>query len=75
MIDFDRWFSRPLVAPNSAEAHIAGLEAQGIIHQITDKTFQARCCRCEQWTELPVGPEEIDLDYEHYCGGSPRCCP
>lgn len=74
MTDFDNWLKRSGKV-SKARAHIDALEDAGIINEMKDGTFNARCCCCDEWTELPVGPDEIDLDYEHYCGGSPRCCP
>jgi hypothetical protein len=38
--------------------------------------YEALCCMCHEWKPLLCGPEEVEGDdYEHYCGGSPRCCP
>lgn len=38
--------------------------------------YEARCRACEQHRPLFVGLDEIPLvGYEHWCGGSPRCCP
>lgn len=79
MKDFFHWMmDQPILyAPEltPAEQHILDLEDADILRDEQDGTFKARCCRCDEWTELPVGPDEIGLDYEHYCGGSPRCCP
>lgn len=77
MKDFGAWFSEqaPIPVQTDAQAHIDELEDAGVIDAMIDGTFTARCCRYGDWTELPVGPDEIDLGYEHYCGGSPRCCP
>jgi hypothetical protein len=79
MRDFDQWLRDApiLVEPpvSDADAHILELEEAGVINVLADGLFEARCRRCGEWTELPVGPDEIDVDYQHYCGGSPRCCP
>jgi len=42
-----------------------------------DGEVHAVCCCCEQWKPLPVGLDEIGdpENYQHHCGGSPRCCP
>ena len=38
--------------------------------------YEVQCCMCEKWVELPCDVSEIPQQgYEHYCGGSPRCCP
>jgi hypothetical protein len=74
MIDFDRWLNRSEKVAKD-RAHIEALEDAGIIDEMKDGTFMATCCCCGNRTELPVGPDEIDLGYEHYCGGSDRCCP
>lgn len=78
MKEFGRWFKeqKPIDEPSDARAeHIARLVDAGVIDEMNDGTFTANCCRCGERTELLVGPEEIDVNYEHYCGGSPRCCP
>ena len=37
--------------------------------------YEARCCACGQHRPLFGGLDEIPLvGYEHWCGGSPRCC-
>ena len=74
MIDFDRWLNLSEKIAKE-RAHIDALEDAGIINEMKDGTFTAKCCCCDEWTKLHVGPDEIDLGYEHYCGGSPRCCP
>lgn len=41
-----------------------------------DGEHLAKCSCCGEWTELYVGLEDIPAHgYQHYCGGSPRCCP
>ena len=79
MKDFGQWLrdSPILVEPpvSDVEAHILALEEAGVIQLMPDGPYMVRCCMCGKDDELPVGPDEIDLDYEHYCGGSPRCCP
>jgi hypothetical protein len=79
MKDFGRWMlDQPILhAPEltPAELHIVELEEAGVIDVMQDGRYMARCCRCGRDDELPVGPDEINLDYQHYCHGSPRCCP
>jgi hypothetical protein len=72
--DFGSWFNEQKPV-DDRKAHIEMLEEAGILYVMADGRYMARCCCCDEWKELPVGPEEIDLGYEHYCGGSPRCCP
>ncbi len=55
--------------------HTQMLLDEQILREDGEGGFEAQCCMCHRWTELPVGPDEINADYEHYCGGSPRCCP
>lgn len=57
------------------DTHTQMLLDEQVIREDSNDGFEAQCCMCHRWTELPVGPDEIDTDYEHYCGGSPRCCP
>ena len=59
----------------SHDEHTQMLLDEQILREDGEGGFEAQCCMCHRWTELPVGPDEIDADYEHYCGGSPRCCP
>jgi hypothetical protein len=80
MKDFGQWLrdSQPIPEQpkaDAAAAHIAWLEDAGVINVMSDGRYMVCCCVCGKDDELPVGPDEIDLDYEHYCGGSPRCCP
>ncbi len=38
--------------------------------------YEAVCCCCGEWRELYCDLSEIpEVGYEHYCGGSQRCCP
>lgn len=38
--------------------------------------YLARCVRCNEWGPLFCEIDEVPaVGYEHYCGGSPRCCP
>lgn len=80
MLDFHNWLKRPLAAYGSDEAALDALEdrVQDVDNlRLFYGQLQGRCCRCDQWTESPVGIDELEPieDYEHYCGGSPRCCP
>lgn len=80
MKDFGQWLrDTPPILPqqkiDEAAAHIEALEDAGVIDVMSDGRYMARCCVCGRDDELPVGPDEIDIDYEHYCNGSPRCCP
>ena len=38
------------------------------------KYWEAPCRVCQRDTEICCEPEEFVAD-EHYCGGSPACCP
>lgn len=55
------------------------LEDNGVC--IRNGVWTATCCRCGENTEFYGDPDELAAhfmsggDYEHYCGGSPRCCP
>lgn len=65
--------------PPDTEARDAVLEDNGVY--IRDGVWTAECCRCEQRTEFYGDPDELAAhflaggDYQHHCGGSPRCCP
>jgi hypothetical protein len=54
--------------------HIEFLLEEGVIVE-RNVGYEARCVCCDEYTWLYVDPSEIDEDYRHYCGGSPRCCP
>lgn len=73
MIDFDRWFNR-----QAAMSEEVGELPESIVQIKMDGKikYMAICCCCDQVTELPVDLSEIpQTGYQHYCGGSPRCCP
>jgi hypothetical protein len=59
---------------NDRDKHIENLLENSIIIENNDG-YEARCVCCNQYTELYADPSGIDEDYQHYCGGSPRCCP
>lgn len=41
-----------------------------------DGVYFAVCCCCGKDDAISVDLREIPAtDYQHYCGGSPRCCP
>ncbi|NYH21423.1 hypothetical protein [Paraburkholderia bryophila] len=80
MKDFGQWLrdAPPIPDPlevDAATAHIASLEDAGVIDLMNDGSYMVRCCVCGRDDELPCDPGEIDVGYEHYCNGSPRCCP
>lgn len=46
------------------------------INEVGPGKYEARCCMCHEWRELYCDLSEVpEVGYEHYCGGSPRCCP
>lgn len=46
------------------------------IREAGDGEYEAKCCRCDSWKPLYCGLDEVPWEgYEHYCGGSPMCCP
>jgi hypothetical protein len=72
MKDFGQWFND--FKPVAIEPELPA----GVIEMKPDSgypRYMVFCCVCDNLVELPVGIDEIDDDYEHYCGGSPRCCP
>lgn len=73
-MDFSRWLNQQKPA-NEKVSHAEELEDAGVVNAEADGSFTAKCCCCGEWTELPCGIDEIDLDYEHYCGSGPYCCP
>lgn len=51
------------------------LEADGLVSwNPKSEDFEAVCKICGEWKPIYCGPEDF-VDGEHYCGGSPRCCP
>lgn len=79
MKDFGQWFrdARPAFeeSTDARSEHISVLEEAGVLDLMNDGRYMVRCCVCGKNDELPVDPSEIDVGYERYCGGSPRCCP
>lgn len=77
MKDFGRWLAEASAPPAPAAPSAPQDEPvlpEGIYFDGTEYT--ARCCRCDRWGPLWVSVEEIPaVGYEHYCGGSPLCCP
>jgi len=77
MISFDRWLVRPVDALNENDVLADELENTLNLRMMNDGSFQAKCCCCDNWGELFVGIDEAHPfeTFEHYCGGSDRCCP
>ncbi|MDE1179461.1 hypothetical protein [Paraburkholderia sp.] len=75
-MDFSRWLNQqaPIPVQSDADRHVQELLDEDVLRDVQGG-YEAMCCRCGEWRELYCGPEEIDIDYVHYCGGSPRCCP
>lgn len=70
MKSFSDWFSE--VGPKKEEAFLPDN-----VRRKDDGSYEAVCCSCNEWSpfygeeEELIGPEDI----QHWCGGSPRCCP
>ena len=49
----------------------------GMIYHSETLKPAVRCSQCGRVFEWPLDVEEYDPDVSenHYCGGSPRCCP
>jgi hypothetical protein len=79
MKDFGQWLnesrSTRAVSADGRADHISVLEDAGVLDLMNDGRYMVRCCVCGKNDELPVDPSEIDVGYEHYCNGSPWCCP
>ncbi|MDM5134011.1 hypothetical protein OB953_00090 [Aeromonas salmonicida] len=56
------------------KARIEQLKGEGIIQWQAGKGWIGQCICCEQLTPIYCNPAEFDPN-NHYCGGSPRCCP
>lgn len=54
--------------------HTEYLLDEGVVTEVGNE-YHARCCRCDSIDEIPCDIMEIDVDYQHYCGRDPRCCP
>lgn len=80
-MNFDEWLKRPLASFKddhiALDALSAKLEERCDNARVFLGRLECKCCVCEKWTESPVSIEELEPieSYEHYCGGSPRCCP
>lgn len=49
---------------------------EGVYEGDAPGDYIARCCVCDRWT--PIFCDLVDIPPEgmdHYCGGSPSCCP
>lgn len=75
MKDFGRWFvdfSLPPKTPEPVEDDLP----EGVFYDAAREVSYATCCVCGKRDALAVDLSEIPrTGYEHYCGGSPRCCP
>lgn len=73
MTSFDQWLRNFRLQPVEPEREP---ELPDGVREVGDGEYEARCFFCEEWKPLYVGLDEIPMvGYEHYCGGSPRCCP
>lgn len=53
-----------------------GVELPAGVREADGGEYEARCCCCDEWKPLYCGLDEVPWEgYEHYCGGSPPCCP
>lgn len=79
--------TRPITAPvlDTSVAdfergdHIAASEEPMLPDGINESgpgEYEAECCCCGEWRPIYCDLSDIpETGYEHYCGGSPRCCP
>lgn len=84
-MEFDRWMRQQVPTKLATKSEVvkvkekseytAALLEDDVIREDGQGGYLALCCKCDRWNELPCDPEEIDIDYKHYCGGSPYCCP
>ena len=58
---------------NMRTEYLQGRGPEGL-DLMKDGTWSVRCCVCDRPYQWPVLASEYE-DGEHYCGGSPRCCP
>jgi len=74
MKDFGKWFSD--FSPPKQEVAEEEVMLPDGVDEMNDGTFTARCCCCGERREILCDISEIPMaGYEHYCGGSPYCCP
>ncbi len=77
MIDFGRWLAQQTPIPQPPTSTVPLTEddlPEGITEH--DGAYFAACCVCGEDGPIHVDLREIPAtDYQHYCGGSPRCCP
>jgi hypothetical protein len=83
-MDFGKWMaqstralaeaSRATAKDAAKEKHASELIEHDVVRDV-EGGYVALCCKCDRWTELYCDVMDIDVNYEHYCGGSPYCCP
>lgn len=64
------------IAKEKAKCLLLGIPwlPEGIM--TTADGYIAQCRGCHEWGALPCDITEIpETGYQHYCGGSPWCCP
>ena len=72
MKSFEQWIA-DMAEP---EEHFSEITAKPWGRVVQGATVQ--CCVCEEWFEADYEvafDEHGDPLEEHWCGGSPRCCP
>lgn len=73
MKSFDQWLIDTTARPQTEDGE--KLLPEGVVEAGPNR-YEAKCCACGEWREIYCDLEEIpEVGYEHYCGGSPHCCP
>lgn len=73
MLDFGAWFNQQ--GPIKEEKKYFLPEN---VDEMKDGTFTCYCCCCDRLDEVDPSwftEEDEGTHYNHYCGGSPSCCP
>ena len=74
MKEFGKWFS-DFKLPKPASVKQIDMLPEGI-STAPDGSYVALCCSCDSWKPLYCDISEVPMNgYQHYCGGSQRCCP
>lgn len=75
MKSFDRWLDDFFEGMSTTPPQPEPIIPDGVYD--VNGIYMVDCCVCGKSDEVPVDLCELPTDgyYDHYCGGSPRCCP
>lgn len=74
MKPFHEWMRQSIPEPETVTKRDIPEELSGYEDPDAEGGYRYPCRVCGQDTDILCEPEEF-IPENHYCGGSPRCCP